>query len=100
MNWGLGINTQSYINANLRLGGNTAPSAALSFSADKHISFSTVTGTKIGTTSSQKLAFYGTTPVSQPATVSDPTGGSTIDTECRTAVNTIIDRLQSVGLVA
>ena len=33
-------------------------------------------------------------------TISDPTGGSTIDAEARTAIDTIIDRLQSLGLIS
>lgn len=50
-----------------------------------------------------KTGFYynGTKVVgSQGSTISDPSGGSTIDTECRSAVNTIIDRLQAHGLIA
>ena len=36
----------------------------------------------------------------QGATVSDPTGGTTVDAEARTAIDTIIDRLQAHGLIA
>lgn len=36
----------------------------------------------------------------QEATISDPTGGATIDSQARTAINTIIDRLQAHGLIA
>ena len=36
----------------------------------------------------------------QGATISDPSGGSTIDAEARTAIDTIIDRLQAHGLIA
>lgn len=58
-----------------------------------------VTGTMIGTATNQLLGFYGQTPVDQPATVADPTGG-TPDAEARTAINAIIDRLQELGLIA
>jgi hypothetical protein len=34
------------------------------------------------------------------ATVTDPTGGLTVDAEARTAINAIIDRLQELGLIA
>lgn len=34
------------------------------------------------------------------ATISDPTGGTVQDSEARTAINTIIDRLQAHGLIA
>jgi|CXWL01.1.fsa_nt_gi hypothetical protein len=58
------------------------------------------TGTKIATASDQLLGFYGATPVDRPATISDPSGGATIDSQARTAINTIIDRLQELGLIA
>lgn len=60
----------------------------------------TLRGIKIGSTTSSLLGFYGVTPVDQPATVADPAGGGTIDTEARTAINAIIDRLQELGLIA
>jgi hypothetical protein len=60
----------------------------------------TLRGIKIGSATSSLLGFYGATPVDQPATVADPAGGGTIDTEARTAVNDIIDRLQELGLIA
>lgn len=43
--------------------------------------FGTTTGTKIGTGSTQKLSFYGVTPISQPSdfsTFTDSTGGNTM----------------------
>ena len=57
-------------------------------------------GTRIGTSTAQKLAFFNATPVNQPDTISDPTGGGTIDTQARSAVNALIDRLQELGLIA
>jgi hypothetical protein len=57
-------------------------------------------GIKIGSATSSLLGFYGATPVDQPATVADPAGGGTVDTEARTAINAIIDRLQELGLIA
>ncbi len=57
-------------------------------------------GIKIGSATSSLLGFYGVTPVDQPATVTDPTGGGTQDAEARTAINAIIDRLQELGLIA
>jgi hypothetical protein len=57
-------------------------------------------GIKIGSATSSLLGFYGVTPVDQPATVADPAGGGTVDTEARTAINAIIDRLQELGLIA
>jgi hypothetical protein len=55
---------------------------------------------RIGGAATSRLGFYGSTPVDQPNTIADPTGGATIDAEARTAINTIIDRLQELGLIA
>lgn len=60
----------------------------------------TLRGLRIGGASTSLLGFYGATPVDQPDTIADPTGGTTIDAEARTAINTIIDRLQELGLIA
>jgi hypothetical protein len=60
----------------------------------------TLRGIKIGSATSSLLGFYGAPPVDRPATVADPAGGGTIDTEARTAINDIIDRLQELGLIA
>jgi len=67
---------------------------------DTNVVLSTTTGTQIGTATAQKLAFYGTTPVNQPLTVGAPSGGATIDAESRTAIGSIISRLQELGLIA
>lgn len=67
---------------------------------DVDIKLSSATGTKIGTASSQKLAFYGSTPVSQQATISNPAGGAVIDAESRTAINSILTTLDTYGLTA
>ena len=60
----------------------------------------TLRGLKIGSAATSLIGFFGATPVDQPATVADPTGGGTIDAEARTAIQTIIDRLQELGLIA
>lgn len=57
-------------------------------------------GLQIGGASTDELGFFGATPVDQPATVSDPSGGSTVDTEARAAIAAVIDRLQELGLIA
>lgn len=77
------------------------------------IDLATSTGTKIGSATNQLLAFYGATPVNQPDTISDATtqdltGTDTIDqtklesdlSGIVTAITTIIDRLQELGLIA
>ena len=60
----------------------------------------TLRGLRIGSAITSLLGFYGVTPVDQPATVADPTGGGTVDAEARTAIQSIIDRLQELGLIA
>lgn len=58
-------------------------------------------GDVVNIASASGLQVNGTKVVgAQGATISDPTGGATIDAEARTAINTIIDRLQAHGLIA
>lgn len=60
------------------------------------------TGTKIGTEATQKLGFYGVTPVVQQSLVADPTGGGSagVDTPARDAIADIIDALVNLGLMS
>ncbi len=48
----------------------------------------------------EKLAFWNTTPVVQPSHIADPSGGGTVDTEARTAINSILSQLATLGLQA
>jgi len=57
-------------------------------------------GLQICSAATDELGFFGATPVDQPATVTDPSGGSTVDTEARAAITSLIDRLQELGLIA
>lgn len=68
------------------------------------------TGTKIGLSSSEKIGFYGVTPVDKPETVSDPSistvSGSGADATInsnfsnqQTAITNLIDRLQEIGVI-
>ncbi len=67
---------------------------------DTNIVLSVVNGTKIGTDTSQKLGFYGKTPVAQQGAITAPLGGATVDTQARTAINAIITALQTLGITA
>jgi hypothetical protein len=58
------------------------------------------TGTTIATSTTQKIGFYGATPVARQAGVADASGGTTTDTQARTAINAIISRLETLGLIA
>ena len=65
-----------------------------------NIIFNATTGTKIATATTQKIGFWNTTPVIQPTHIADPTGGATIDSEARTAINSILAQLATIGLQA
>lgn len=46
-----------------------------------------------------KIAFFaGTTPKSQQTAITPPSGGATVDSQARTAINDIITKLQTLGL--
>jgi hypothetical protein len=66
----------------------------------KNIELGTGTGTKIGTSTTQKLAFFNSTPVAQQSAVADAGGGSTVDAEARSAINGVLARLRTYGLIA
>jgi len=72
----------------------------LTFPDAGNVTFGTTTGSKIGTTATEKFAFWGATPIIRPAAITAPTGGATIDAEARTAINTIRTRLTTLGLTA
>jgi hypothetical protein len=65
-----------------------------------NIALDGVTGTKIGTATTQKLGFFNHAPVSQQASITAPTGGVTVDAQARTAIASIITTLQTLGLTA
>lgn len=68
------------------------------FGDGANLPLGTTTGTKIGTSSSQKLGFYGATPITQQGGISAPSGGATIDSQSRSAITSIIAVLQNLGL--
>lgn len=45
-----------------------------------------------------KIGFYNKTPIAQPTAISAPAGGVTIDSEARTAINSIRTTLTNLGL--
>lgn len=63
-----------------------------------NIQISSGTGTKIGTATGQKIAFHGVTPVIQASAISAPSGGTTVDVEARTAINSIRTALTNKGI--
>jgi hypothetical protein len=72
----------------------------ITIAAGKNFVLNTTTGTKIGTGTTQKLGFWNATPVVQPAAQADASGGSVIDTEARAALNGLLAKLRTIGLIA
>lgn len=67
----------------------------------RNVQLGLTTGTKLGTSASQKLGLWNTTPVDQPAALSDvPTGGSATAAQNATAINLIHARLREPGIIA
>jgi len=60
-------------------------------------------GCQIATETTQKIGFYGTTPVVQASAITDPSGEGAAndrDTEARAACSSIITALHNLGLIA
>lgn len=66
----------------------------------RHIQVGITNGTIIATKSTQKLGFFGATPVTQQANVSGPSGGAVQDTQARNAVNGALLILQRMGFMS
>ena len=65
----------------------------------------TTTGTKFGTSASQKIGFFNKTPVVQQSAITTPAGGGSgstdaIDISARTAIGQIKTALTNLGLTA
>lgn len=56
-------------------------------------------GTTIATEADQKLGFWGKTPVIQPAAISSPSGGATVDAQARTALIALLTELHNAGII-
>lgn len=66
----------------------------------RNIQCSIGTGTKFGTGTTQRISVYGVAPVVQASAITAPSGGSTIDAEARTAINSIRTALTNFGITA
>ena len=58
-----------------------------------------VYGTKFGTETTQKISFHGVPAVVQAAAISPPSGGTTVDSQARTAISALITALHNKGLI-
>ncbi len=66
----------------------------------RNIQFALGTGTKIGTATTQKISVYGVMPIVQAGAISGPSGGATVDSQARTAINSIITAIKNFGITA
>ncbi len=48
----------------------------------------------------QEWAIFGAATSTQPTAVPDASGGATIDAEARTAINDLLARLRTLGVIA
>ena len=62
-----------------------------------NITLGSTTGTQIGTATSQKLGFYGHTPVVQP-TMGSATAGSSYGTNEQDMLQTVYNSVRALGL--
>lgn len=65
-----------------------------------NLSLSTGTGTRIGTATGQKLGFFNVAPVIQRSAISSPAGGVTVDSQARTAIDSLRQAFIDLGLTA
>lgn len=109
-NYGLyNHSTSSYA---LMFDGSNKITTSLTLDEAKDLAFGTTTGTKIGTGATQKLAFFGATPVVRQAHIADAKANyaaGELDTEAEvitainatnTIINSILARLETFGLSA
>ena len=76
--------------------GTTSPGSLLHLADAGHITVGTTTGTKIGTATTQKIGFYNTTPVVQPAAVANATTAVDVITQ----FNDLLAKLRTLGIIA
>jgi hypothetical protein len=65
----------------------------------EQVTYNGPSGAQIGASATEKVGFYGATPVVQGAAVTTLATTPTA-TDIATAVNSIISRLQTIGIIA
>jgi hypothetical protein len=92
-----------YVNAsstgftgNITINGNITASGLVNLEEASNVQLGTITGTKIGTATTQKIGFYDSTPVVQPIAVADATDAASAITQ----LNLLLDRMRTLGLIA
>lgn len=79
---------------NITINGNVAITGVVSLSSN--IQTDTSIGTKIGTSTTQKISFYNATPVVQPSAVANATDAASAITQ----LNLLLTRVRTLGLIA
>lgn len=65
----------------------------------ENVTYNSPDGALVGSSATEKIGFYGTTPVVQGSAVTTLATTPTA-TDIATAVNAIISRLQDIGIIA
>jgi hypothetical protein len=73
---------------------------SLVFLDDCNMKFLGTNGIIFGTQPTEKMGFWGATPVVRQSHIANPTGGGTTDAEARTAINSILSALETIGFLA
>lgn len=69
------------------------------FKDNSSISLGANLGTKIGL-AGERIGFLGASPIARQSAITPPSGGATVDSQARTAINSIITVLQNFGLTS
>jgi hypothetical protein len=63
----------------------------------EQVTYNSPDGAQVGASATEKIGFFGATPVAQQAGVTTVTTGETV---MAAAINSIINRLENLGLIA
>jgi len=74
----------------------------LQFQDGRNIQVSSGTGTKLALSSTEKMGFWGKTPIVRPSAITSPSGAGSagVDQPARNSIDEIINTLQALGLTA
>lgn len=93
----LGVQAAATQNVNLVTLANSSGVVQLAIAANgRDLVLDTTTGTKWGTSTSQKQGWWNATPVVQPTAVADATDAASVITQ----LNALLSRLRTIGIIA
>ncbi len=91
--------SQTTANYGLKFTGSNTFTFSAIYLEGQNIGTDSIHGMKIGTNHDSKIGFWGRNPTSRPESITKPEGGDTRDGEARKSINSIINTLQSIGLI-